>query len=85
MTSDTGSPPSVFSMEAGNHAADGYNLYDDWFGSTVRNIWRGVQKITNFQVYTCIYLCIYLAHSRYIQNRLCKSQQKSQNGATVLV
>ena len=42
MTSYTGSPPSVFPMEAGNHAADGYNLHDDWFGSTVRNIWRGV-------------------------------------------
>ena len=59
MTSDTDSPPSVFPVEAGNHAADNYNLHDDQFGAMLRNIWHGVQKITTLSgihMYILVYI-----------------------------
>jgi hypothetical protein len=33
-----GVPLSVFELMTASYAADGYNLRDDWFGSTIRNV-----------------------------------------------
>src|SRR6202021_2176169 len=33
-----GVPLSVFDLVTASYAADGYNLRDDWFGSTLRNV-----------------------------------------------
>lgn len=35
---NTGVPLNVFELVTATYAADGYNLRDDWFGSTARKV-----------------------------------------------
>lgn len=42
-----GVPLSVFDLVTASYAADGYNLRDDWFGSTLRNVSSRQKRLAN--------------------------------------